>query len=125
MDQTNGGEPPAGDHKPVEYPDDPFGTRQPDAVFPPAYATAGAGGGGSSPPHLLPGDEEEPDDEDGMLRMSFMDHLEELRSRLIRALMGFGVAFLACIVFSQQLWEVVQAPATDALTKVGVPGGKL
>jgi hypothetical protein len=29
-------------------------------------------------------------DEDGMLRMSFLDHLEELRSRIIRALCGFG-----------------------------------
>jgi len=72
-----------------------------------------------------PSDEEDEDDGEGMLRMSFMDHLEELRSRLIRALIGFGVAFLLCIIFSQQLWEIVQAPATDALTKVGVPGGKL
>ena len=33
-------------------------------------------------------------DDDGMLRMSILEHLEELRSRIIRALMGFGVAYL-------------------------------
>lgn len=62
----------------------------------------------------------DPDDEDeGMLRMSFMEHLEELRTRIIRALMGFGVAFLVCIVFCYQLWDFVRAPATDALRKIG------
>src|SRR5712692_4809893 len=129
MEPTNGGKPPAGDYRPPEYPDDPFGTREPDAVFPPAHAAAGTGtgaggSGGSLPPPPSSGDDED-DDGEGMLRMSFMDHLEELRSRLIRALVGFGVAFLLCLIFSQQLWEIVQAPATDALTKVGVPGGKL
>jgi len=55
-----------------------------------------------------------------MLRMSFLEHLEEMRSRIIKALMGFGVAFLACIVFCYQLWDFVRAPSVDALTKIGV-----
>lgn len=79
---------------------------------------AGAGGGYVPPPPPPP-DEEEEDDE-GMLRMSFLEHLEEMRSRIIRALMGFGVAFLLCIVFCYQLWDFVRAPAVDALTKIGV-----
>lgn len=54
-----------------------------------------------------------------MLRMSFLEHLEELRNRIIRALMGFGVAFLVCIIFCYQLWDFVRAPATDALRKIG------
>ena len=52
--------------------------------------------------------------------MSFLEHLEEMRSRIIRALMGFGVAFLLCIVFCYPLWDFVRAPAVDALTKIGV-----
>jgi sec-independent protein translocase protein TatC len=52
--------------------------------------------------------------------MSFLEHLEEMRTRIIRALMGFGVAFLLCIVFCYQLWDFVRAPAVDALTKIGV-----
>ena len=51
---------------------------------------AGSGGGYLPPP---PPAEEEDSDDEGMLRMSFLEHLEEMRSRIIRALMGFGVAF--------------------------------
>ncbi len=63
---------------------------------------------------------EEPEEEDGMLRMSFLGHLEELRSRIIRALMGLGVAFVLCVGFAPDLWKVVSAPAMDALTKIGI-----
>ena len=31
--------------------------------------------------------------EDGLLRMSFMEHLEELRIRILKSLAGVGVAF--------------------------------
>jgi sec-independent protein translocase protein TatC len=75
-----------------------------------------AGAGGSLPPP--PSDED--GDDSGMLRMSFMEHLEEMRHRIIRALQGFGVAFLGCIVFANQLWDIVRAPAVDALRKIGV-----
>jgi sec-independent protein translocase protein TatC len=79
---------------------------------------AGAGGGYVPPPPPPPEDDDEEDE--GMLRMSFLEHLEEMRSRIIRALMGFGVAFLLCIIFCYQLWDFVRAPAADALTKIGV-----
>ena len=79
---------------------------------------AGAGGGYVPPPQPPPDEEDEEDE--GMLRMSFLEHLEEMRSRIIRALMGFGVAFLLCIVFCYPLWDFVRAPAVDALTKIGV-----
>lgn len=53
-----------------------------------------------------------------MLRMSFMDHLEELRSRLIRILSGGGVAFLICMAASLPLWDFVQAPLRFAIDQV-------
>ena len=81
-----------------------------------ALVPAGAGGGYVPPPPPPP---EEDDDDEGMLRMSFLEHLEEMRNRIIRALMGFGVAFLLCIVFCYQLWDFVRAPAVDALNKIG------
>jgi sec-independent protein translocase protein TatC len=57
----------------------------------------------------------EPDDgNDGMLRMSFMDHLEELRSRLLKAIAGLGVGFAAAIYFANDLWTLVKAPAQAA-----------
>ena len=55
-----------------------------------------------------------------MLRMSFMEHLEELRSRLIKAIAGLVVAFILCIGFCKDLWSVVAAPAVIALTHLGV-----
>src|SRR6266446_2431978 len=82
------------------------------------------GAGGRTPPPPPPGDEEEEGDE-GMLRMSFLEHLEEMRHRIIRALQGFGVAFLLCIIFCYPLWDFVRAPAVDALTKIGVNPPKL
>src|SRR6266436_1425272 len=78
------------------------------------------GAGGRTPPPPPPDDEEEDENDRGMLRMSFLEHLEEMRHRIIRALQGFGVAFLLCIVFCYPLWDFVRAPAVDALTKIGV-----
>ena len=40
-----------------------------------------------------------------MLRMSFMEHLEELRSRILKSLAGVGVAFAFSILFTNQLWR--------------------
>jgi sec-independent protein translocase protein TatC len=40
-----------------------------------------------------------------MLRMSFMEHLEELRTRIIRALMGLGVAFVFSLLYAGKLWD--------------------
>lgn len=60
--------------------------------------------------------------EDTLLRMSFLEHLDELRTRLIRALLGFAVIFLACLAFSDRLWLIVQAPAVEAFRKLGTGG---
>src|SRR5207248_4998216 len=34
-----------------------------------------------------------------------MDHLIELRARLIKALLGFGVAFILCFFFAKQIYN--------------------
>jgi sec-independent protein translocase protein TatC len=70
------------------------------------------------PPAASPADEDD-GDEDGMLRMSFLEHLEELRSRLIKILAGLGIAFLVSLIFAQDLWKLVSAPAADALKSLG------
>jgi sec-independent protein translocase protein TatC len=77
------------------------------------------------PPASSSQDEPEEPDDDGMLRMSFLEHLEELRSRIIQCLVGLGVAFLASLTFSNQLWRIVSAPAVDALTQLGINPPKL
>jgi sec-independent protein translocase protein TatC len=63
-----------------------------------------------------------PDPDEGMLRMSILEHLEELRSRILRALAGFGIAYLACMIFAGQLWKLVQAPGLAAFKEVGSGG---
>lgn len=83
------------------------------------------GGGGSRTPPPTPPSDSGGEEEEQMLRMSFMEHLEELRSRIIRALMGLVVAFLVCIVFANELWVLVTKPAFAALTAIGIPNGKL
>jgi sec-independent protein translocase protein TatC len=73
------------------------------------------------PPPPSDSDDDEGDEEErGMLRMSFMEHLEELRSRLLRAILGLVVAFILSIGFCKDLWEIVSAPAVDALRLLGV-----
>jgi sec-independent protein translocase protein TatC len=72
------------------------------------------------PPPPSDSDEEGGDEEEGMLRMSFMEHLEELRSRILRALIGIVVAFLVSIGFCKDLWSVVEAPARIALQHLGI-----
>src|ERR1700730_13719419 len=68
------------------------------------------------PPPTAPEDEEE----GGMLRMSFMEHLEELRARIIKALYGLLVAFVFALVFAGKLWDIVSDPAVEALKHLHV-----
>lgn len=63
-------------------------------------------------------------EDDGMLRMSFLEHLEELRSRVIKAVCGFGAIFVLCLIFSQQLFAIALAPGLKALHDTGVPGAE-
>jgi sec-independent protein translocase protein TatC len=94
------------DHR---FPDDPEHGLDPDIQprIPPRIGTA------ANPP--IP----DPDDEDeGMLRMSFMDHLGELRTRIISILAGAGIAFLVSMLFANTLWEFVQSPLRFAIDQV-------
>jgi sec-independent protein translocase protein TatC len=75
----------------------------------------------AAPPPEPPQDmsvEEDGDDDEGMLRMSFLEHLEELRMRLVRMLGGIAVVFASCLFFANQLWDLVRQPAVYALTQL-------
>ena len=118
MDETKGGGPPS-QQEPSGFPDDPFGASPPETPAPMALEKASGGGGSGAPPPPPPSDDED-DEESGMLRMSFMEHLEELRTRIIRALYGFGVVFLLCVVFSNYLFKIVEKPGLIALKNTGI-----
>jgi sec-independent protein translocase protein TatC len=70
------------------------------------------------PPSSGNGEEEEPEEE-GMARMSFLEHLEELRSRILWALAGIAVAFALSLTYSNGLWKIIVQPAAIALTSLG------
>lgn len=53
--------------------------------------------------------------------MSFLEHLEELRRRLIYTIIGIGVAFGISLTFTSQLWSFVCQPAAEALKSLGYP----
>jgi len=87
--------------------------------LPAVRPTASAPAGPRKPPPPPP-DEPEDEDEEGMLRMSFMEHLEELRTRILHMLGGVVIIFFASLIFSGWLWDLISAPAVDALKQLGV-----
>jgi sec-independent protein translocase protein TatC len=56
---------------------------------------------------------EEPESHDGA--MSFLDHLEELRKRLVRACWAIGAGIIVAFTFVDRLADFVLAPARRAL----------
>ncbi len=49
--------------------------------------------------------------------MSFLDHLEELRSRLTRAVIAILVVFLVCLVFGERVFSLLSSPIVKLLPK--------
>jgi sec-independent protein translocase protein TatC len=49
-------------------------------------------------------------------KMSFLDHLDELRRRLIISIAAIGVGFLACFSFSEKIYDFLAVPITQNLS---------
>jgi len=50
--------------------------------------------------------------------MSLGDHLEELRMRMIRALLGLGIACVICLAFGRSIIKFIEGPYDDATAKL-------
>jgi sec-independent protein translocase protein TatC len=58
---------------------------------------------------------------DGALpAMSFLEHLEELRRRIIYSLIAVAVAFLLCWGYAPRIYEIMQRPIMAALKQNGL-----
>ncbi|MBZ5565795.1 MAG: twin-arginine translocase subunit TatC [Acidobacteriia bacterium] len=65
-----------------------------------------------------------PDPEEEQLggrQMSFLEHLEELRQRLLRSVIALFVGFGVCFYFSDQIYGFLAKPMTDTLHALGLP----
>ena len=55
-------------------------------------------------------------------KMPLLDHLIELRSRLLKSVVGLFIAFLVCFFFAENIFEYLQRPLAEALIAKGVDG---
>ena len=62
--------------------------------------------------------DENPESDDK--KMPLLDHLVELRSRLLRAVVAFFIAFLICFYFADQLYAFLVQPLTKILAEKGL-----
>ena len=54
-------------------------------------------------------------------KMTFLEHLDELRRRIIISLLAVVIAFASCFTFAQQIFDFLMRPLRSALP----PGGEL
>ena len=120
-EQTPGGSPPADTSS--SHHDDPHSYEAVTGDH--ALTPTQAGGAPPAPPSSANAAEEDDDGDEGMLRMSFLEHLEELRSRLIRVVLGVIVAYVIALVFAGEMWQMVSDPAVQALRSIGAKSDKL
>lgn len=84
---------------------------EPPAARPPAPAPAGPAGPGGPP-----ADDAEGDEEDGAGgKMSFLDHLDELRTRLITSFVALAAGFLVCWGFIAPIFDFIMEPLAAVL----------
>src|ERR1700682_5389891 len=57
---------------------------------------------------------------EGLPAMGFLDHLEELRKRIIYCIISVVVGFFACWGYREQIYAIMQKPIMDALKSNGL-----
>jgi sec-independent protein translocase protein TatC len=73
-----------------------------------------------NPPTKNPNREPEEEHPNGQ-QMSFFEHLEELRQRLIHSIIALLVAFGVCFYFSDEIYGYLARPLTDTLRSLNLP----
>src|SRR2546423_4159596 len=68
------------------------------------------------------GDRDDDEQNDGEAKMSFLEHLDELRKRIIYSAVSIFVGFLIAFIFIQQLFDFVMKPLQAAPAPGAHPG---
>jgi sec-independent protein translocase protein TatC len=71
--------------------------------------------GGKTGALQVPPDEPEDQDESSEGKMSFLEHLEELRKRIVHSCLGIAVGIGLSFFFIQQIYDFLTAPAVATL----------
>jgi sec-independent protein translocase protein TatC len=91
----------------------------------PASVELAGGGGGGRPPGAGSGGGDDggggDDDEENMVKMSFLEHLEELRRRIINALIALACGMGVCLFFSEFLFNQLSRPIIEAQHRLKLP----
>jgi len=59
--------------------------------------------------------------EESMTSMSFLDHLEEMRRRIIYSILAVAVGFGICWGYAERIFGLMQRPIMEALQRNGLP----
>jgi sec-independent protein translocase protein TatC len=73
-----------------------------------------------NPPTKNPNNDPEQEPLEGR-QMSFFEHLEELRQRLLRSILGLLIATGICFYFSDDIYGWLAKPLTDTLRSLNLP----
>src|SRR5690349_9089974 len=68
-------------------------------------------------------DDELPLDEVEQYRMPLLDHLRELRTRLLMSVVALGVGFAISLAFVNDILMFITSPVKEALAANGIGGG--
>lgn len=67
-----------------------------------------------NPPDIIIDDDEDEEDEVEASKAPLLDHLNELRSRLIKVIVGMLIAFVVGLYFSEEVFNILAKPYMDA-----------
>ena len=62
----------------------------------------------------------ETEDEMDASKAPLIEHLTELRTRLIHSLIGLGVTMVICFIFAKQIFDILTGPLHNALVDRGM-----
>jgi len=72
-------------------------------------------------PEVAPELESPETDREQMPSMSFLEHLEELRTRIFHALVAIGAGMGVCFIYREHLFALMQKPIIDTLHRYNLP----